>query len=109
MKKKQEKKCMCKILPAGICPNCGGFQFLVYESDVNLFVTGPDGVPVDGKNYSYRADGKCLTCDAEYEMVSTNERFLPLTPLRKILYDYVAIDADQVADHMPNPMEANND
>ncbi len=78
---------MVKIIPLGSCPICGHNQFVVVESETNLFLTNRDGEIIDSANYSYKCEGMCVNCKTRLEMLATPEKFIPLTPLRKLLYE----------------------
>ena len=79
---------MVYMLPKGSCPRCAHRQFIVKEFTGNIYLTGRDGEVIDSKESSYVAIGKCLNCNAEYEMYPGIDSFVPLTPLRKILLEY---------------------
>ena len=97
---------MCRIIPAGSCPSCGHKQFFVMQGQVDQYITNGDGVVIDFKELEYKAIGKCLNCNKEYEMMPTTTGFIPLTPLRKILYDYTPhLAIEESYSHVDNPME----
>ena len=79
---------MIRLLPEGSCPKCGHRQFLVKEIQSNLYLTNSDGEIIDGKEENYVAVGKCLNCGKEYKMLPGVYRFIPMTPLRELLYEY---------------------
>lgn len=60
----------------------------MYESSSNVYLTDRDGEITDSKEIHYKAIGKCVNCYKEYEMMQTSYGFVPLTPLRKLLYEY---------------------
>jgi hypothetical protein len=99
---------MVRLVPIGSCPICGHNQFVVAESELNIFLTNRDGEIVDSSNCSYKCEGMCINCKTRMPMLATPERFIPLTPLRKLLYENInhnelglSVDEDVV----PNPME----
>jgi hypothetical protein len=73
----------------------------------NLFLTGRDGEIVDSKEEKYVAVGKCLSCGREYEMAPGYNTFVPLTPIRKFLYEYSSPELIEAQpkdmDYLPNP------
>lgn len=86
---------MCHRIPPGICPNCKADSFVVYESDINAYITNAEGTPVSVKNMNNRCVGICMNCKKEYPMLSTPTKFIPLTPLRKFLYeDYRLVEEE---------------
>lgn len=98
-------KQMVRLLPLGSCPNCGHNQFVVAESETNLFLTNRDGEIVDSKNYSYTCEGMCCNCKVRFPMLATPERFIPMTPLRKLLYEDSHNELE--VEIIKNPMEVN--
>ena len=80
-------KLMAKSIPYGACPNCGHKQFVVIQTTTNIFLTNRDGEITDGCELADRAVGKCGNCGKEMEMFPTRYGFIPLTPLRKIVYE----------------------
>lgn len=103
-----EIKEMCYRVPEGSCPNCGHKQFIVYERNENLYLTNMDGEIIDNNEISNYAIGKCISCGAEYEMISSTTKYIPITKLRKILFDYSPhkFIEDKII-NIPNPMEGN--
>lgn len=101
---------MVRLLPAGSCPACGHSQFVVAESEFNLFLTDMDGYVTDSKTMDYKCEGMCCNCKRVFEMIATPERFIPLTPLRKLLYEnthhYELAQREKPAD-IKNPMGVN--
>lgn len=79
---------MCRLVPQGACPICGHKQFIVHEITTDLYLTNQDGAAIDHKELNYIALGKCINCGKEFEMMPTSIGFIPLTRLRKILYEY---------------------
>lgn len=97
---------MCTRIPRGSCPNCYGRQFIVYESDQNLYLTDRDGDVLDSQELYYYATGMCCKCGKKYEMLPTTTGFIPLTKLRKILFDYSPHKTiEPVRLTIDNPME----
>ena len=98
---------MCRIVPVGACPNCGHQQFVVVESEVDTYLTGPDGKILDSREESYSAKGMCCTCNRVFDMEPTSYGFIPMTPLKKYfmrLKLYVPeVEEEPLA--IPNPME----
>ena len=98
---------MCTIIPQGSCPICGHKQFIVHEIDTNIYLTDQDGAILDHKELSYKAIGICTNCKAQFEMMPTSIGFIPLTKLRKIIYEYspsVYINETELI-NSTNPME----
>lgn len=95
---------MCTNIPKGSCPNCGHKQFIVYEQQQNAFITNQDGDIIDSKELSHTAVGKCIRCGQVFDMFSALNRFIPLTELRKILYDYSPY-LENENKYIKNPME----
>lgn len=79
---------MCTIIPAGSCPRCGHSQFVVYEASANIYLTNRDGEIIDHKEMTNKATGICCNCGKEFDMIIGHEKFIPATPLRKLLYEY---------------------
>ena len=79
---------MYRIVPEGSCPRCGHKQFLVREFQSHLYLTNRDGEVIDAKDEGGFCVGKCLNCKREYEMFQRQHSFIPLTPLRKLMYEY---------------------
>lgn len=102
-------KVMVDVVPNGSCPKCGHLQFIVSEIQHNAFLTNHDGDIIDSKELHYEAIGKCVNCGAVYDMEPTYKGFIPMTPLRKILYEhtphYVPKEISITSD-IENPMEA---
>ena len=95
------------VLPEGSCPTCGHRQFIVKEIQSNLYLTSNFGEIIASKEEGYACVGKCLVCGKEYSMYSGPHKFIPLTPMRKILYDYSKeyLDAQEPKEaYMTNPM-----
>lgn len=105
-------KTMVNLIPAGSCPRCGHSQFVVFENEMNCYLTNRDGEIIDGNEIDYRAVGKCVNCGKEFSMIPTANGFIPLTRLRSILLDYTphfsAINDAEMAycKDLANPMEA---
>lgn len=103
---------MVNIIPAGSCPNCGHSKFVVFESAQSAYSTNRDGEIVGSKELSYKAVGKCLNCGKEFDMLPTQIRFIPMTRLRKILYDYTdhsTLDQIESYEEIDNPMMKKRD
>jgi hypothetical protein len=101
---------MVRILPAGSCPICGHNQFIVAESELNVFLTDRDGYVIDSKEYGYNCEGVCCNCKNKFEMIASPERFIPLTPLRKLLYEnthHYELAQREGPVSIKNPMEVN--
>ena len=101
---------MCLRVSIGACPNCGHKQFLVFESDMNMYITNRDGEIIDSANAAHNAIGKCCRCGMVFDMITTRYGFIPATRLRKILFDYDAqergdIKIKDIIKEIPNPME----
>lgn len=90
----------------GSCPNCGHKQFIIYERNENLYLTNSDGEIIDSQELTNYAKGKCIRCGKEYDMLSGISQFIPLTDLRKILYNYSPhkIEEEKIK-LISNPME----
>lgn len=103
-------KNMASAIPYGTCPVCRSKQFVVSCTQQDLYLTNGDGEIIDGKELMSYAYGKCVKCGTETEMFSTKDGFIPLTPIRKIIYGYSKPEED-MKNHMnlpitENPMEA---
>ena len=94
---------MIRVLPKGSCPKCGHRQFLVKEISSNLYLTGNDGEIINGREEKYIAVGKCLNCEKEYDMAPGYNCFVPLTPIRKFLYEY---STPELINPVPEDMKA---
>ena len=98
---------MINAVARGACPNCGNKQFVVHESTMNLYLTNRDGEIIDNKEIDYSAIGMCTRCNRKFPMMSTLYGFIPMTPLRKILFEYtphnIVIEKDY-DDTISNPM-----
>lgn len=96
---------MVKVIPNGSCPYCGHKQFVVIESQLNIFLTNRDGEIIDNKELSYKARGKCCNCNREFEMMQTTYGFIPLSPLRKIIYNHTNHnESEEEYEVINNPM-----
>lgn len=82
-------KNMVNILPMGACPKCAHKQFIVIESVCTGYLTNEDGSIIDANEYNYMAVGRCCNCNTTFDMMPTSYGFIPMTNLRKIIYDYV--------------------
>lgn len=104
-----EAKEMCYKIPEGSCPNCGHRQFVVFESNESIYLTNTDGEIIDSSDIINCAIGKCIKCGSEYEMISTLTKFIPVTPLRSILFNYSPhkIKKENII-NISNPMESDN-
>lgn len=100
---------MCYQIPEGSCPNCGHRQFVVFESNENLYLTNINGEIIDSSEISNYAIGKCIKCGSEYKMLSGPTKFIPLTVLRNILFNYSPhkIKEKNIV-NISNPMERDN-
>lgn len=104
---------MVKTVPLGACPRCGHRQFYVIDSTMNEYITNMDGEIVDSKEHGYRAYGMCVNCKREFEMMPTSYGFIPLTPLRKLFFEYtpheaLALRDDTAYEGVPSPMQKGN-
>ena len=100
---------MVNIIPLGACPKCGHKQFIVIEHQLNEYLTNPDGEIIDSLDLDYDAEGMCINCNSRFKMLPTREGFIPLTRLRKIIFDYTchaACAPKELTSNIPNPMEA---
>ena len=99
-------KKMISHIPAGSCPKCSRKQFIVWQSLEDIYLTNIDGNIIDHKEISSHTIGKCINCGSQYEMMDTVTGFIPLTNLRKILFDSNAyIEVIENEPVLPNPME----
>ena len=89
-------------IPKGSCPNCGHKQFIVKELSSTLYLTNRDGEVIDSQEDYDIAVGKCLSCGKEYDMYPAYNSFIPLTPLRKVLYDFQPAILDRTNDTFDN-------
>lgn len=98
---------MVRIVPRGSCPNCGHHQFIVDEFQRNVYLTNRDGEIIDCEEKTYVAVGFCNCCGKVYEMMPAGDSFIPMTPLRKLLYEYTPhyTPEREAKDSLPNPME----
>ena len=93
---------MMRLVPKGSCPRCGHRQFIIKEIQSNLYLTGRDGEIIDSKEEKYVAVGKCTNCGREYDMAPGYNTFIPLTPIRKFLYEY---STPELVEAQPRDME----
>lgn len=105
---------MCTSIPYGACPSCGHKQFIVDEISSNTYLLDRDGAILDFSENNYSAKGICCNCHKVYEMLPTQIGFIPLTPLRKILFEATphAIATQVVPFYeskTPNPMEVSEE
>lgn len=91
---------MCRIIPAGACPNCGKGQFVVINKSMNVYLTNRNGEVIDCREYYDGYIGKCCTCGKEYPMMPTYNGFVPMTRLRQLVWDFVQPDIPEIE----NPM-----
>ncbi len=96
-------------LPKGSCPKCNRKQFIVNERISTYYLTNQEGEIIDSKEDTHICVGQCINCGQTYEMFPTREGFIPLTPLRKLIYEYSSeyIDSHDIEDDIPkldNPM-----
>ena len=95
-------------LPKGACPKCNRKQFVVMERKSDLYLTNQDGEIIDSKEEYHICVGQCVNCGKTYSMFPTREGFIPLTPLRKLLYEYTPeyIESNDIDDapKIDNPM-----
>lgn len=96
---------MVYIINNGSCPTCGNKQFIVAEHQTMLYLTDGNGEAINSKELNYKAIGKCCNCGKEFEMMPTSYGFIPLTRLRKILFEYTphCIHEEELED-VENPM-----
>ena len=96
---------MINIIPIGSCPKCGHKQFVVVESQQNIYLTDRDGEILDHRELYNHSVGKCVNCKSEYDMIPTRYGFIPATELRKILYKYtVHYIEEEPIKYIDNPM-----
>lgn len=101
---------MVRIVPLGACPVCGHKQFYVVDSVMNEYITDMNGEIVDSAEHGYKAYGKCMNCEMEFDMMRTSYGFIPMTRLRKLFFDYTPHVALALRDDLdyeagPNPMQ----
>ena len=98
---------MFTILPEYSCPKCGHSRFIIKDYESNLYLTDNFGTIVDSKEEYHICVGKCLNCGKEYTMFPAKDNFIPLTDLRKHLYEYskTALEHDAIykEEILPNP------
>lgn len=97
-------KQMMRLIPMGSCPKCQHKQFVVYDNQSILFLTNRDGEIIDSKDIEHVSVGMCCNCKATFDMFPTSEGFIPLTQMRKIVYDYMPenINSTQVKEYIDN-------
>ena len=95
-------KNMCNIISYDTCPRCGNSEFLVYEKQEDMYYTKNSKI-LGSDNLSYKCQGICIKCKTIYDMLNTPSKFIPLTPLRKILFDFPK--DEQETNITKNPME----
>ena len=77
------------LLPKNACPICGkASKFIIRDLQSNIYLTNKDGDIIDSKEDFNIAVGMCLNCNTKFDMFPTNNSFIPLTPLRKLLPEY---------------------
>ena len=99
-----EIKEMCEVDNITSCPRCKNSEFIIYEGEENLYHENKYG-KIDGiENMSYACKGLCMNCKTIYDMQSTNTGFIPLTPIRKLLFENTE---DNIVEEpiIANPME----
>lgn len=92
---------MVTNVPQGSCPSCGHKQFIVSEIQSNNYLTDRDGYIIDHNESMYSCVGMCLNCKKTFEMLALPHKFIPMTRLRKILYENEIIEEKFIE----NPME----
>ena len=95
-----------RVLPKGSCPTCGHSQFIVVESQLDSYLTNSGGEIIDHKEERHVCVGKCVNCGNTFEMYPTNNGFIPLTKLKKLLYDYIyneEIQDKELQSNIDNP------
>lgn len=101
---------MVKTVPLGACPVCGHKQFYVVDSVMNEYITDMNGEVVDSAEHGYKAYGKCMRCETEFDMMRTTYGFIPMTPLRKLFFEYtphvaLVLRDDTACEGPDNPMQ----
>lgn len=96
---------ICKLISPKACPKCGRKEFLIYENTEELYLTNRAGEIIDHNGMSYSCKGVCLNCKSTYDMLSVTNGYIPLTKLRKLLYNYPIDDKDHDVKVLDNPME----
>ena len=101
-----DEKIIARVIPDNACPNCGHKRFVVMQSQIDAFLTNIDGEVCDSAQRYYNAVGKCLSCSREYNMLPTPNGFIPMGPLKSLLYKHmgVAVSNDSVDNVIENPM-----
>ena len=99
---------MYTLIPDEACPTCGHSRFIIKDSESNLYLTDNFGNIIDSKEEYHICVGKCLNCGKEYSMLPTKNKFIPLTNLRKYLYEYsntvLEHDTMYTEEVLPNPL-----
>ena len=103
-------KQMIRLIPQGSCPKCQHKQFVVYDNQSTMYLTNRDGAIIDSKELDHISVGMCCNCGTTFEMFPTSEGFIPLTPMRKIVYDYTITRSEPshvkaYIDNAMNPMQ----
>ena len=83
------EKLMFRALPYNSCPCCQHKEFLIHESSMVLYLTNMNGEIIASKENYNNTVGKCKYCGKEYSMFPTNESFIPLGKIKKIIFDYL--------------------
>lgn len=97
---------MVRIIPARTCPNCGHSEFIIHQSTSMVYLTDRDGEIKDQLQDREVIKGICLRCKREYDMLQTINGFIPMTQLRKLLYQNTHhYEVEEQNDTIPNPMQ----
>ena len=94
---------MCDKIPLGACPTCGHLQFVVFETEQNMFLTDKDGEIINTEETYYEASGMCARCGKSYKMFPTSKGFIPMTKMRELLFDLYYEEDENL--NIENPME----
>lgn len=98
---------LCRLIDIGSCPNCGHKQFIVYHSNIDLYLTNGDGEIIDSSQISEVIQGMCIRCKAIYNMMPTVNGYIPMTKLRELFFCNrdLEYDKNKVDNYIENPME----
>ena len=102
-------KLLCVDSNMSACPVCKHASFIVFTSEYNIYLTDYDGEIVDVRELDSSAYGLCTNCGKRCKMMKTVNGFIPLTPLREILFNNI-IASSVIPDYndclaIENPMQ----
>lgn len=93
-------------VPMGECPFCKHKQFFVSEIVQTNYLLNRDGQVIDSAEAVNDTIGICLNCNHKFPMKAIFDGFVPMTPLRKFMDDYIDYDEDILeVKEVDNPMQ----